>query len=582
MENNAILPGKLFFDNIPDMALIVRPDGRIVEANPAACAAYGYEKDELLALDIFKLTPAYLHGLLLEQFKKAKSGGVLIEMLQHDREGKDIPVEMNLQPVRYQEELFFLCSIRDISHLLEILSKKEHLSWLTRMFTNIFMHITDGVIILDSEGRVNEVNLAAERILSKKVGEIKGQHIGQVLGIKTPYTNELLRRGKPYSDIEIFIERDKKSIQLTISGNPVRDEEERLTGAILFMRPIENIHNLVHRFTGNRASFQFEDIVTVSDNVLETIRIAAQAAGSISNVLLEGESGTGKEVFAQAIHNQGSRRNGPFIAVNCGAIPRELVGSELFGYAEGAFTGARKGGSPGKFELASGGTLFLDEIGDMPLEQQVTLLRVLQEKSITRIGDSKVIPIDVRVICATNKNLWEEVEIGSFRADLYYRLNVISIQIPPLRSRAKDIPLLFAYFLEKIRAKTGRNYYYDEEALMKPLQKYSWPGNIRELQNVVERMINIAGGADLSIEHLPPEIKKMEAMSTLTGGAKRATSIFEARQHSKKIRAEQEKLKIVALLDKHDGNVSSVAREMGYDRSTIYRKMRHYHIMSGE
>ena len=162
------------------------------------------------------------------------------------------------------------------------------------------------------------------------------------------------------------------------------------------------------------------------------------AAVSMSNVLLEG-SGTGKEVFAQAIHSESQRRNGPFVAVNCGAIPRELIGSELFGYTEGAFTGARKGGKLGKFELATGGTLFLDEIGDMPLEQQVSLLRVLQEKNITRIGDSRIIPVDVRVICATNKNLWQEVEAGNFRADLYYRLNVINITIPPLRQRQEDI-----------------------------------------------------------------------------------------------------------------------------------------------
>lgn len=579
MENSSFLPGKLFFENSPDISLIVKPDGQILEANPAAETAYGYGKQELLTLDIFKLTPAYLHGLLIEQFKKAKSGGVLFEMLQHDREGKDMPVEMSLQPVRHNEELLFLLSIRDITPLLEILSKKEHLTWLNKMFNNIFMHISDGVLILDSEGNINEVNLAAERIMGKKADKMRGKQFSEVLGIKTPYTNDLLRRGKPYSDIEVIMEQKKGSIHVTISGNPVRDENGMLSGGILFMKPIENIHNLVHRFTGTRASFVFDDIVTVSDNVMETIRIAAQAAGSMSNVLLEGESGTGKEVFAQAIHNQGARRNGPFVAVNCGAIPRELVGSELFGYAEGAFTGARKGGSPGKFELASSGTMFLDEIGDMPLEQQVTLLRVLQEKSITRIGDSKLIPIDVRVICATNKNLWEEVEAGNFRADLYYRLNVISIQIPPLRARAKDIPLLFEYFLGKISSKTGRHYLYDEEALMQPLMKYPWPGNIRELQNVVERMVNIAGGAHLSIEHLPPEIKKTEKIRQDMNGRTTEVSIFEARQSSRKMRAELEKQTMMDLLDKHEGNVSRVAREMGFDRSTIYRKMRQYHIV---
>ena len=213
---------------------------------------------------------------------------------------------------------------------------------------------------------------------------------------------------------------------------------------------MENIHLLVNRFSGARANYTFKDIVTNSPSMEEAIHLAKMAAVSMSNVLLEGESGTGKEVFAQAIHSESQRRNGPFVAVNCGAIPRELIGSELFGYTEGAFTGARKGGKLGKFELATGGTLFLDEIGDMPLEQQVSLLRVLQEKNITRIGDSRIIPVDVRVICATNKNLWQEVEAGNFRADLYYRLNVINITIPPSGSGRK-ILFLFDYFLSKIR-----------------------------------------------------------------------------------------------------------------------------------
>jgi transcriptional regulator with PAS, ATPase and Fis domain len=224
----------------------------------------------------------------------------------------------------------------------------------------------------------------------------------------------------------------------------------------------------------------------------ETVEVARMAARSSSNVLIEGESGTGKELFAQAIHNASRRSAGAFVAVNCGAIPRELIASELFGYSEGAFTGAKKGGNPGKFELADGGTLFLDEIGDMPLEQQVALLRVIQDKSISRIGSNQVIPVDVRIICATNKNLLELMQTGRFRQDLYYRLNVINLRILPLRERKEDIPLLFEHFLQQMNQDCRSIIPND---FTERLLSYDWPGNVRELQNTVERIIHL--------EHMP-------------------------------------------------------------------------------
>jgi len=300
---------------------------------------------------------------------------------------------------------------------------------------------------------------------------------------------------------------------------------------------------------------------------------------------LYGESGTGKEIFAQAIHNKSSRQDGPFIAVNCGAIPRELIASELFGYEDGSFTGARKGGKEGKFEIASGGTLFLDEIGDMPLEQQIALLRVLQERKITHVGGHKEIAIDIRIICATHKSLPEQIALGNFRQDLYYRLNVVPITIPPLRERGRDILLLFNYFLEKLNVFPKRNFILDSK-VNERLLEYPWPGNVRELQNTAERIVSLVQGSVIMPEHLPreiqffnhfnhfnqanalPEIPMESAPAPLNGG----------KAHFRQMRTEIEKREILFWLKASSGNVSFTAKKIGISRNTLYRKMKTYGI----
>jgi transcriptional regulator with PAS, ATPase and Fis domain len=264
------------------------------------------------------------------------------------------------------------------------------------------------------------------------------------------------------------------------------------------------------------------------------------------------------------------------VAVNCGAIPRELIGSELFGYNEGAFTGALRGGRPGKFEMASGGTLFLDEIGDMPLEQQVALLRVLQDKQVTRLGGGKVVVVDLRIICATNKNLQQEVVRGNFRKDLFYRLNVVSINLPPLRERREDIPLLFDVFFREICTKTGMDIKYVDPRVITCLQEYNWPGNVREFQNVLERMVNFAGGNTVGMEHLPEEIitpsMKTQPFDTIPLIADHG--INSERYRLKILLAEEERREILMLLSKNKGNVTKVAKYMNISRNTLYKKMR--------
>jgi transcriptional regulator with PAS, ATPase and Fis domain len=253
----------------------------------------------------------------------------------------------------------------------------------------------------------------------------------------------------------------------------------------------------------------------------------------------------------------------------------------LFGYAEGAFTGAKRGGRPGKFELASGGTLFLDEIGDMPLDQQVALLRVLQERSLTRIGDDKVIPVDVRIICATNKNLSKEVQKGSFRQDLYYRLNVVSIKIPPLRDRREDIPILFNHMLNAIGQEVSSTIKSVNPEVMILLQEYDWPGNVRELQNIVERIVNINDGDVVTLEHLPESIEIFNGEKTadiIQWSPSLDTEGVSERDKRRYLQEIKERQRIIELLDHFGGNISQVSREMSISRSTLYRRMQQYNI----
>ncbi len=466
---------------------------------------------------------------------------------------------------------------------LSIRKKNKELRVINNRLTNIFNTMSDGVIMVDGNGVISELNPVAKKILgfaSHKSENALGVQVESILGSANSFVKRMLMCKESCTDTEIMLDIGNEISHFWASGEPVTDEQGIVTGGVIILRPIKRIQNLVNKFSGNYGTLQFSDIVGESKSILEAVRIASLAATSIANVLLQGESGTGKEIFAQAIHNRSDRRAGPFIAVNCGAIPRELIGSELFGYTEGAFTGAKRGGKAGKFELACGGTLFLDEIGDMPLEQQVALLRVLQERKVNRIGSDKVIPVDVRVICATNKNLIKEVEKGTFRKDLYYRLDVISITIPPLRERSEDIISLFNYFLEK-QDNHCRNFTVSAEVIER-IVRYDWPGNVRELQNVVERIVSLTEGRMVTLGNLPKEI--CEWQPTITASVNgmyanhTAVTSFSWREERRFQVEEQERQEILEQLSNHRGNVSLTARCLGVSRNTLYRKMKQYEI----
>lgn len=461
---------------------------------------------------------------------------------------------------------------------LKLQERNRELILTNNRLNNIFKTMSDGVLIIDNDGNVTKTNKISEHIFGKPSSELINKSIRSLVGNNAPCAERILERQESYSDVEVLVDGSIGRIHCISSGTPITDDQGAPSGGVIILRPMEKVQKLINRFSGAHATFKFSNIIGQSPALLETIQIASRAAVGKANILLEGESGTGKEVFAQAIHNHSPRKNGPFIAVNCGAIPRELIGSELFGYAEGAFTGAKRGGRPGKFELASGGTLFLDEIGDMPLDQQVALLRVLQDRSLTRIGDDKVIEVDVRIICATNKNLDKEVEKGRFRQDLYYRLNVVPIKIPPLRERREDIPLLFNYMLKTMGQESSSRIKYVDPEVMRLLKEYDWPGNVRELQNVVERIINLNSDGIAKLEHLPSSFKVCDLDIAAEFSPPPTNKEVLNRKKIKQLLHEQESQKILTLLDQYGGNISQVAREMNISRTTLYKKMQKYNI----
>ncbi|MGD9224087.1 MAG: sigma 54-interacting transcriptional regulator [Desulfobacteraceae bacterium] len=331
-------------------------------------------------------------------------------------------------------------------------------------------------------------------------------------------------------------------------------------------RQLKRNFDAARKELGRTATFKFDNIVCQNKTLKTTVARAKKIANSPSTILLTGESGTGKEVFAQAIHNASAREGGPFIPINCGAIPKELIQSELFGYEAGAFTGADRKGRMGKFEIANGGTLFLDEIGDMPLKMQVNLLRVITDRSIVRIGGTRHIPVDVRLIAATNKNLLDEVEKGNFREDLYYRLNVVPFRLPPLRERPEDVIPIAEYHLLRISKRFGKQIDSIHPDAKKALAAYSWPGNIREVRNAIEQAVNMTHGSIILLKHLPEHIHNQE------------TKPIPAENQKPFNLSALEKETIERALRHYDGNITRASKALSIGRNTLYDKMKKYDL----
>jgi len=357
-----------------------------------------------------------------------------------------------------------------------------------------------------------------------------------------------------------------------ISTTPLQDNNNRVIGVVTVLRDNRDLRNLVQKMTGSRP-VGFSDITCTSSVMKALITQAKRYAVSESTVLIRGETGTGKELFARALHSASMRAKGNFIPINCAAIPETLMESELFGYEEGAFTGAVKGGKPGLFELSNGGTLFLDEIGEMAVHLQVKLLRVLQERRVRRLGSSRELVVDVRVITATNRNLEDMVTRETFREDLYYRLNVIPLMLPPLRERPEDIGVLAEYFLRRFADKMRRSVNGLAADAVERLQGYDWPGNVRELENVIERAVNLVDGPQIRSEHIflgrmPVTLKNSSAVQ------------FETYQTLKERLAEMERMILKETFERFPSS-RRVGSVLDLSHTAVLKKMRKYGLVPG-
>lgn len=431
----------------------------------------------------------------------------------------------------------------------------------------IINSISEGMLIINAHGEVSLVN----DFVLKYVKATKEQLLGTKIQDLFTDINLLssIQANESVTDYITTLVFQNGCYNCTVTCRKIGKDTDAPETLIL-IGELMRAKTLAQRINTNDALLTFDDIIGEDLQLSSMIRFAKVAAETSANVLILGESGTGKEVFAQAIHSGSLRKNGPFIAVNCGAIPKELITSTLFGYEEGAFTGAKRGGSPGKFELADKGTLFLDEIGELPLDVQAVLLRVLDQKTFTRVGGKKNISVDVRIIAATNRNLLQESVAGHFRQDLYYRLNVLSLQLPPLRERKGDVILLLQHFLKRMEQRYNRGPLFLSADAQELLQAYTWPGNIRELQNVIERAVVLSKDSTIDAHAfrslLPAQIPAPPPA---------ADSAFSppARQENS-----DERDQLLRVLEECRWNVSKAAVRLNVARSTLYRKMYYYNL----
>lgn len=445
-------------------------------------------------------------------------------------------------------------------------------------FEELLQSEDDAITIVDTKKKVIYWNNAAEQTYQITKEQIINQSITDFFSQDDLMVMKVLKTMKP---VKNAYHRPRKDKHVVVNTSPVFNQENTLIGVISIERDVTHIvklndnlestsqelQELKQKMSPSSPSSPFAKLVGESQALHQMIRLASKTADTDATTLILGESGTGKEVCARAIHDASNRKNAPFIPVNCGAIPQALFESELFGYESGSFTGAEKGGKAGKIEMADGGTIFLDEVGELPLDMQVKLLRVLQENRIYRIGDSRGKQIDVRFIAATNQDLEKLMQENKFRSDLFYRLNVIQLTMPPLRDRKKDIEILAETFLKQFALKYQTSIPELPAETMEVLRHYHWPGNIREIRNLMERVIILLEGTTLTRQDILSFLPVSFSNPPLT--------------HTESLPLEKENMEKVSIeqaLELCNGNKSKAARQLGISRVTLYQKIKKYNL----
>lgn len=452
-----------------------------------------------------------------------------------------------------------LQAIDEAKHLLKVREEEKKNA---ERFQAVLNFVHDGVMATDEQGTVTVFNPAAEDIFALAKEQVIGRPVQQV--IENTRIDRVLHTGMP----ELEQLQPLRQGHILTSRIPIRVDDE-IKGVVATFQEVSKIQQTEQKIrqnlyaTGLYAKHTFQEILSDDSQTNKLKDIAHNYAQTDATILIQGESGTGKELFAQSIHRASPRARGPFVAVNCSALPAQILESELFGYQEGAFTGAKRGGKPGLFEIAHKGTIFLDEVGDMDKELQSRLLRVIEEKQVMRLGSDAVIPIDIHVIAATNRQLREAVTAGDFRLDLYYRLNVLNLTIPPLRDRPCDVRMLMNYYLAVYCEKYGKKKISLPERVVRQLNDYSWPGNVRELKNMAERLVLAAEDGCINFEALGLLAGELQSSSE-PGGAHKESVLTGTLQDIKRKAVQQ-------VFQEENGNKSRVAKRLGIDRATVDR-----------
>ncbi|KMY52870.1 transcriptional regulator [Bacillus sp. FJAT-27231] len=496
-------------------------------------------------------------------------------------------------PIIYKEKaigVIGLLAFNQEQHNLLIKNKKQMLNFLWRMselitgkvaemettnqllltknkLNTILESIQDGIIAIDKQGMITHCNYTIEMLLDMRKEQLIGKPLEQILPASPMLS--VFKTGKGYSEKEEIYEMPKQHFHFIVTATPIFNQSQ-VYGVVASIRKMSDVRKLAYSLTTGELDLSFTEVKGKSNIIKSLKQQAMKVSNSHSNILITGESGTGKGVFAMAIHNASNRASGPFISVNCGSIPETLLESELFGYAKGAFTGANKEGKIGKFEMADGGTIFLDEIGDLPLHLQVKLLHVLQHKKVERVGGSSLIPIDIKVIAATNQNLEKMVQEGEFRADLYFRLNVIPLYLPPLRERQVDIPILMNHFLSKHTASLNKEIHGFDSKVVELFQNYRWPGNVRELENAVEYAVNMEQTNRITMPSLPVRMLEQKDHFSDSSSLKAMLSLHE-------------KTILQKMLNKYGYSVKAkkqIAAQLNISLATLYRKLEEHNLQN--
>ena len=559
------------FSSIANGVIITDKQGIITSFNDAAAKITGLDTNQVIGEEITSIIPGF-------DFEKIIKSGT--NQLGIKRKINQATIVANISSVLSDDQIIgIIVTFQDISTLEKLSGELKEVKALKKRLHLILESVQDGICVLDKNCKIDYVNPTYAEMFAINEDEIINQAIDDSIDNNLEY-RQVLKEGE--SKLGIVTKKSDESIIIS-NAYPI-EVEGKVDGAVIVAKKKTEVEKLADRLQELSAKAEyleqelkrekklgdsFQRIIGETDELKEALTKASKAAKTNSTVLIRGESGTGKELVAEAIHYASDRKQGPFIRVNCAAISPNLIESELFGHEKGSFTGADKK-KIGKFELADGGTIFLDEIGELPVELQVKLLRVLQERIVERVGGSERIKIDIRVITATNRDLEEMMQEGTFRKDLYYRLNVIPIILPPLRDRKEDVPLLVDHFLDNLSTELNSEVNSITQEALAVLIDYSWPGNIRELQNIIERAINFADGNKISLNDLPNYIKEDynndKSLINLTGDGQLASL------------EEYEKEIIKLALEEYD-SFNAASKVLGVSHNTVANKARKYSLV---